>query len=329
MQVFPSRTLPSRIGFAAMVVLTSVFAFRPAVAQPSSTWVQLTLSKKPSARDACEMFYDPVSQKTVMFGGYDGSKYLNDTWTFDGRKWKQIKTAPAPPARAAGSAAYDSKLKQVVLFGGFNGHYLNDTWLWDGSTSTWTQAMPSHQPVAETLPMLFPDPLTGRVNEFGGYDGKFYQAANWRWRNGDWHKFKPAQSPYARAAAVIGTNPVLKQTVIFGGLADVNPVNTWTFDGHTWTQQSPATQPNQRLLVGTVYDPRFSGVVTFGGFSGQDNNETWLWTGSDWTQLAPQQSPPPREQMGMAFDQLHQQTIVFGGLDGNSLLNDTWVLRTQ
>ena len=116
---------------------------------------------------------------------------------------------------------------------------------------------------------------------------------------------------------------------MFGGLADVNPVNTWTFDGRNWTQQFPSTQPPELLLTGTVYDPRFGGVVTFGGFDGADDNQTWLWSNNDWSQLFPQQAPPPRESMGMAFDELHQQTVVFGGLDGDTLLNDTWALQTQ
>jgi hypothetical protein len=38
------------------------------------------------------------------------------------------------------------------------------------------------------LTMLFADPLSGRVDEFGGYDGRFYQMTTWRWRSGDWHK---------------------------------------------------------------------------------------------------------------------------------------------
>ncbi|MBZ5666440.1 MAG: hypothetical protein LAO30_17735 [Acidobacteriia bacterium] len=78
---------------------------------------------------------------------------------------------------------------------------------------------------------------------------------------GSWHKFIPAQSPSARASAEFATDPVAKQTVMFGGLADVNPVNTWTFDGRTWTQQFPSNQPPELLNTGTVYDPRFGGVV--------------------------------------------------------------------
>jgi hypothetical protein len=277
------------------------------------------------------MVYDPISQKTIMFGGYDGSQHLNDTWTFDGKNWQQIVTAVAPPPRAAAAAAYDATLKRVILFGGFNGQYLNDTWIWNGAATvpTWTQARPTHQPVPETLPMLFADPISGHVDEFGGYDGRFYQLTSWRWRQGDWHRLLPAQFPSARAAAVLGTDPVLKQTVVFGGLADVNPVNTWTFDGHVWTQQSPNNQPSQRLMTGTVYDPRFGGVVTFGGFAGIDINETWLWSGNNWSQLFPTHAPRARESMGMAFDELHQQTVIFGGKNGNTLLNDTWVLQTQ
>jgi len=280
-------------------------------------------------RAACTMVYDPVSQKTVMFGGFSRSRYLNDTWTFDGTNWKRIRTVVKPAARAAASAAYDTTLKQVVLCGGYNRQYLNDTWMWNGATSTWTRATPAHQPVPETLPMLFADPISGHVDEFGGYDGMFYQLTTWRWKDGDWHKLFLQQAPSARAAAVFGTDPARKQTVMFGGLAEVNPINTWTYNGQTWTEQFPSTQPSERLFTGTVYDPRFGGVVTFGGFAGIDVNDTWLWSGSDWSQLAPQQSPPPRESMGMAFDALHQQTVVFGGKEGLTLLNDTWVLQTQ
>ena len=326
MRIVPLRGLRTAIWSAAAVALTAVSAFSQV---PSSTWVRLNPSRRPPARAACAMVYDPVSQKTVMFGGFNRSQYFNDTWTFDGTNWKRIRTKVKPTARAAASAAYDTTLKQVVLFGGYNGQYLNDTWTWNGATSTWTQATPTHQPVPETLPMLFPDPITGRVDEFGGYDGMFYQLTTWRWRDGDWHKLYPQQFPSARAAAVFGTDPVRKQTVMFGGLAEVNPINTLIYDGHTWTQQFPSTQPTERLFTGTVYDPRFGGVVTFGGFAGIDINETWLWNGTDWIQLAPQQSPSPRESMGMAFDELHQQTVVFGGKDGVNLLNGTWVLQTQ
>ena len=93
------------------------------------------------------MTYDPVSGKIIAFGGFDGTGYLNDTWSFDGTSWTQIATQSAPPARAAAQMTYDSVAQKIVLFGGFDGtNYLGDTWLWDGSTLQWTQATPNHQP---------------------------------------------------------------------------------------------------------------------------------------------------------------------------------------
>jgi hypothetical protein len=71
------------------------------------------------------MTYDPVSGKTIAFGGLDGTGYRNDTWSFDGTSWAQIATPSAPPARAAAQMTYDSVTQKVVLFGGFNGTYLN------------------------------------------------------------------------------------------------------------------------------------------------------------------------------------------------------------
>ena len=181
-----------------------------------------------------------------MFGGFDGNGYLNDTWTFDGVTWTQVTTDTPPPPRTAAQMAYDSVTQKVVPFGGYNGrNYLGDTWLWNGTTSQWTQASPAHHPKPVTGPMLFPDP-NGRVDLFGGFDGHFYQLTMCQWTGSDWRRLSPATVPYARSLAAVATNPTIDQVVLFGGLADVNPNNTWTYNGTTWTLMSPVNQP---LLV--------------------------------------------------------------------------------
>src|SRR6476646_3700068 len=115
----------------------------------SPDWVELSPNNPPPARSSLAMTYDPVSGKIIAFGGFGGTGYLNDTWSFDGTSWAQIVTPSAPPARAAAQMTYDSVAQKVVLFGGFDGtHYLSDTWLWDGSTLQWTQATPAHHPTA-------------------------------------------------------------------------------------------------------------------------------------------------------------------------------------
>jgi Galactose oxidase, central domain/Kelch motif len=115
----------------------------------------LSPSTPPSPRSYLAMTYDAVSGKIIMFGGYDGSTYLNDTWTFDGVSWTRAVTRISPPPRANAQMAYDSVTRKVVLFGGYNGtNYLGDTWLWDDSTLQWRPARPVHSPAAVTGPML-------------------------------------------------------------------------------------------------------------------------------------------------------------------------------
>lgn len=308
--------------------LFGLLAFATARAETSAlTWTQLSPAASPSARSYFGMTYDEVSGKVLVFGGFDGHNYLNDTWTFDGSNWTKVDTATSPPARTSCQMAYDRKTRQVVLFGGYNGQYLGDTWLWNGRNLTWTQATPTRSPEAVTGPMVFND-FDGRVVVFGGFDGRFYQDTMWKWHGTDWKQLRLSMVPYARSISAVGVNFPAKETVLFGGLGDVNPLNTWTYDGSTWTIQSPATQPFTAYGASAVYDENLNQVVLFGGANGGiDQDGTWEWTGSNWVQLSPTQSPEAREGAGMVFDRAIGSTIVFGGQDRGRPIGDTWQLN--
>ena len=77
--------------------LQSTFAVDPSLAR----WVPLKAKNSPSARAASAMAYDPVSQKIILFGGFDYANYLNETWIFDGLTWTKLNTPTAPSGRAA------------------------------------------------------------------------------------------------------------------------------------------------------------------------------------------------------------------------------------
>ena len=221
--------------------------------------------------------------------------------------------------------AYDHRTRKVVLFGGYDGRKdLGDTWIWDGATSTWTQATPAHSPKAVTGPMVFTD-LNGRVDVFGGFDGQLYQLTMWQWSGSDWQQLHPPTVPYARSSAAIAVNNKTKQIVLFGGLGSVNPVNTWTYNESTWTLESPAHQLPWVYGGSAVFDATFGTVVLFGGGDGGiDQESTWSWTGTDWQELFPAQHPPPREGAGMAYDPKIGATILFGGQVSEVPLGDTW-----
>ena len=317
-------------GFVILICCWGAIAFGSAasVAAPdTANWVQLSPATSPPARSYLAMTYDAASGKVIVFGGFDGNGYLNDTWAFDGVTWTLIATDTPPPARAAAQMAYDSVTHQVVLFGGYDGrNYLGDTWLWDGTTSQWTQAAPAHHPTLVTGPTLFPDP-NGRVDLFGGFDGHFYQLTMWQWNRSDWRRLSPATVPYARSSAAVATNPTIDQVVLFGGLGDVNPNNTWTYGGNTWTLQSPVTQPPLVYAASAAFDPRINAVIVFGGGSGGiDQNSTWRWSAprGDWKQMLTPQSPPPREGAGMVHLPALGHMILFGGQNSETPMNDTW-----
>ena len=276
------------------------------------------------------MVYDGVSQKIILFGGYDATSYLNDTWAWDGTTWTQIVTANAPSPRAASGIAFDRVAGKVVLFGGYDGtNYLGDTWLFDGSNNTWTQANPNTVPTAVTLPMLFNDPLNGHVDQFGGFDGFLYQDITWRWSGNNWIEVHTATSPYARGAGTAVYDPVHKNVVLWGGLGDLNPLNTWTFDGTNWTEQFPVTRPDITYYLGSTYDSALQQVIITGGFDSSNFSETWVWTGSDWLKLTPQINPPGRVSLGLAYDEASQQLIMFGGQNATTLFNGTWKLAKR
>ncbi len=133
--------LASIIGCCVVSIVSSTTA----VGRRPERWVRLSPATSPSPRSYLAMTYDAAGGKLIMFGGFNGTGYLNDIWTFDGINWSRAATPLSPPRRAAAQMAYDALTQKVVLFGGYNGrNYLGDTWIWDGKTSRWAHAQPAH-----------------------------------------------------------------------------------------------------------------------------------------------------------------------------------------
>jgi hypothetical protein len=107
------------------------------------TWTQLSpAGVPPVGRDLMSGVYDPVRDRMVIFGGWDGSSYRDDVWALNfagGESWIQL--APegmGPSARREYTAIFDATRYRMVLFGGTNGDgYHNDVWelQWDAPVS--------------------------------------------------------------------------------------------------------------------------------------------------------------------------------------------------
>ena len=243
--------------------------------------------------------------------------------------WNQLSPATSPSLRNTAAITYDAAHGQIVLFGGFDGNYLNDTWLFNGTT--WTQANPAHSPSPRSNVEMVYDPATGKVVLFGGlYNASTRYNDTWVWDGTDWMQLSPANTPTGRASTSLVYDAATSNVVMFGGLsASGTPLgDTWLWDGANWNQASPQTSPSARLAFGMAYDAATSQVVLFGGLNASftEMGDTWTWNGTNWTQQSPPLSPGARDGVGMAYDPALGQVLLFGGESSESgpYLNDTW-----
>ena len=136
-----------------------------------STWTDVTPigGPSPSPRAWHSMTYDIARQRTVLFGGYNGSQF-GDTWEWDGTSWAQVFTPNSPSPRSSGDIAYDSSTLRVVLFAGSPGWPIgmNDTWEYDGTN--WSQvAVVGPSPPPQFLHRMVGDPVRGGVLVYGAF----------------------------------------------------------------------------------------------------------------------------------------------------------------
>jgi len=140
---------------------------------------------------------------------------------------------------------------------------------------------------------------------------------------------KGAGTPTGRSAPAMAYDAARGETVLFGGIADLqyHLADTWRWDGSAWTRSSASDSdypPYARNFAAMAYDSARGRVVLFGGHDGTHAlNDTWEWDGSTWTQRRPATSPPARSRHAMAYDSARGRVVLFGGNFGPGI-SDTW-----
>jgi hypothetical protein len=291
-------------------------AIATALSAQVPSWVQLTSTTRPPARQNSSLAHDIQRGVNVLFGGWDGTQRRNDTWEWNGTLWNQVTTTNSPPANDGMTMAYDTNRQVTVCTGGYVA--AGQTWEYDGTD--WTQV-----PTANThgmgahRPMIFDlirgvCVLVGQSSVSGTYE-------TWEYDGVDWTQVATGSAPSSNGN--LAYDLLRARTIYFGDTGQ-----TWEYDGLTWTQVSPLNSP-PGAGCGTenmVYDFARQVVVLFGGCSLAD---TWEYDGVDWTQIAVTNAPNfPRRYSAMAYDFNRQRTVLFGGRDLSttpaSLADDTW-----
>jgi hypothetical protein len=279
------------------------------------------------------MVYDPATKDVVLFGGYDGSSVLGDTWVWNGSTWSKLTPSAAPSARESAAMVFDQASGQLLLFGGIvpvanaPSTFFNDTWVWTGAT--WQQLQPASSPPARGFASIAYDATSKNVVLFGGASQGSYLGDTWTWDGSTWAEASQT-GPSARDVAAMATDPTTGHVVLFGGntngTANLRLADTWAWDGSSWTQRSPAVSPPARSFASMAYDPATASTVLFGGqtdSSGTSLGDTWTWDGSAWTQQSSAAAPAARGGAPATYDPT-AGVVIFGGHGSSGLLADTW-----
>ncbi|MHA2276944.1 MAG: Kelch repeat-containing protein, partial [Candidatus Kariarchaeaceae archaeon] len=145
-------------------------------------WNNRNPSLFPDSRSGHSMTFDRKNGKTIMFGGYNGTHQLNDTWIYDysNNNWTRLSLSTSPPERSDFDAVYDSINEVTLIFGGINGSWIwNDLWVFDYPTATWSEiSLPStFQRYQHNLAF---DSFNGHTILFGGNNGSGFIPDTWK-----------------------------------------------------------------------------------------------------------------------------------------------------
>lgn len=313
------------------------------------TWARLTpAGTPPSPRFGHSAIYDPVRDRMVVFGGYDGQT-LNDTWELslgENPAWSLLPAGgTAPRWRYGHSAVYDPSGDRMIICGGLSGgvpySFVSILSFSDGQTWSDVTSVTNPPPGRYGHTAAW-DPDYGRMLVFGGDEGFRRSDDVWILRLHDqqpaWFATTlPGPKPTGRMWHSMVFDPARSRVMVFGGENGMHFNDVWILRGEAgitsgWARITPPdTPPSGRIGHSAIYDPLRDRMLVFGGAAGVITDEVWgmeLGASPTSTLLAPTGTPPAgRIGHSTIYDPVRDRMLAFGGRDNLlSGRNDVWAL---
>jgi hypothetical protein len=274
----------------------------------------------PSARVQHGVTYDTARQGLVLFGGYNVSTRLDDSWLFRSGTWHRLavpRPTSSPPGVILTSMAHDEGRGVTVLFGGSaNTARSNDTWEWDGAQ--WSLLNPTLLP--EGLPSkrythtLTYDPGRMATLVYGGTvmvdsctEGDCQRV--WAYASPSWHRLTPtASGPVNVINQAMAFDRARGQLVVLPNCTGTNGCSPatwlWSSQDGTWTQREPASFPDgvhppNRTAPAMGHDESRGVVVVYGGVANEPRPRTvYEFDGVTWVAKTPLDGVEPSDNWG-------------------------------
>jgi hypothetical protein len=290
-------------------------------------WTKLTPKTSPTARWGAAMAYDAKDGCVVLYGGFNGTAVLSDTWEFASGQWSKLTTKGHPAPVAFASFADDPAAGHVVLFGGVNLTGALSSATWEYVSGKWTKLTLAKSPQAREMSSMAYDAPAQQVVLYGGRNstGKSLNDT-WTFSSGAWTNVSTVYDPPGRSLAAIAYAPETGAVVLFGGFTGSQVLSsTWIFAQGNWTKVSSEFHPSDREGMAMADGTNTSGPLLFGGesYTGTLLNDLWTINGTTWTHLL-LPLPAPRINAAMTYDQADGYVLLYGGYANGNDLSDTW-----
>ena len=297
-----------------------------------TSWFQVIANGStgsPSGRDLAVVWTDNAGN-VYMFGGYNGSTYLNDLWRFNGLVWSQViaNGILGSPSRRYLPVAWTDNAGNAYVFGGWNGStYLNDLWRFNGIV--WFQVIANGtvgSPSGRDGAVSWTD-NAGNAYVFGGYHDYSYLNDLWKFNGTSWSPVtNEGTQPSVRSGAVAWTDNA-GNGYVFGGEYGPYLNDLWKFDGTNWFQviaNGAVGSPSGRNGA-VAWTDNAGNAYVFGGYSRTYINDLWKITNNTmWTQLTNIANAPSARYDSVSWNDSFGNAYVFGGRNGSIYLNDLW-----
>jgi N-acetylneuraminic acid mutarotase len=312
----------------------------------ANAWTPIpTPEPRPSGRFYQSAAWDPVSERLLVFGGFDVAiGLLEDFWSYDpaDNSWTQLLPNDRwPPSRLSASMVWDPRNQQLMLYGGgCGGCYRDDLWSYQPARDTWElRAMSADRPRARGGSGAVWDEARQQMLIFAGGES-LNDLWSYRPDTNIWSRLTPLVTVLpALASAQSVWDPVRSQMLLFGGdtgTADHGPVDVvriYRPATHGWEEIPTNGGPRVRSGHTVVWDDETGQVLVYGGRRDDNtvSDEVWSYqpVGNRWTRLADGTAGPVgRAFHSAAWDPRGRQLWIYGGLGANgSAVEDLWSFR--
>jgi N-acetylneuraminic acid mutarotase len=270
----------------------------------SNTWTEM----KPAVSPGCifePMAYDSQADRTIYYAGMKGSypsyTTIGETWAYDdnANAWTNLQSANTPSGLGDSGMAYDAESDKVILFGGINGENLNqalnETWVFDYQTNSWTKMEPAVSPPAMGWPAMAYDSEADRVLVWGGWptmDARpgLERTPIWAYdyNSNTWTELPNTDGPVENYLGAMAYDSDLDLSFLYVG----NQFWSYDYNNNHWEKLiDVSAKPGRRADHAVVYDSQSKYIILFGGNDNlsQPDNETWYYdpNADEWAKAGP------------------------------------------